>query len=168
MVEGACLENRCTATYRGFESLTHRINASNCWRFAVREGFALRAIPIDPPAPPGDGGKDSPASLPRAPFGRPSASKTLLLSVTEGKGRTQCGLIPPSRHAPNGASALLASKSSAASVKEFGSQFLSWLFGAGFQRNLRTAIPAGRALCPSSPKQVSKILEQVWTNNVLY
>ena len=24
MVEGACLENRCTATYRGFESLTHR------------------------------------------------------------------------------------------------------------------------------------------------
>ena len=24
MVEGACLENRCTATYRGFESLSHR------------------------------------------------------------------------------------------------------------------------------------------------
>ena len=39
MVEGACLENRCTATYRGFESLTHRIKASICWLFAFRSGF---------------------------------------------------------------------------------------------------------------------------------
>ena len=39
MVEGACLENRCTATYRGFESLTHRIKASIRWLFAFRSGF---------------------------------------------------------------------------------------------------------------------------------
>ena len=39
MVEGACLENRCTATYRGFESLTHRSKPAERWLFASRSGF---------------------------------------------------------------------------------------------------------------------------------
>lgn len=44
---------------------------------------SLRLLRYYPPAPPGDGGKDSPASLTRAPFCRPPASENIILHYFE-------------------------------------------------------------------------------------
>ena len=79
MVEGACLENRCTATYRGFESLTHRINASI---FAGVSRFPRTALP--------------------SPFCRPAASESLRAGCLP----VVASLLPSpfSLHAPDGAS----------------------------------------------------------------
>ena len=76
MVEGACLENRCTATYRGFESLTHRN--------AVRSGLAAPdgAAVLYPPAPPGEKGKVPLPLLRSYPLCRPSASKQYTSRLT--------------------------------------------------------------------------------------
>ena len=112
MVEGACLENRCTATYRGFESLTHRINASifaGVSRFVRDPRFARS--PLIPPAPPGDGGKDSPARLCRPPSVGLRPPKAFAPGAFRSSHRSSLlpspfSLLPSpfSLHAPDGAS----------------------------------------------------------------
>ncbi|MBO4455891.1 MAG: hypothetical protein J5759_05530 [Bacteroidales bacterium] len=72
------------------------INSNSDAAFTPLELFApaaQTAVYDYPPAPPGDGGKDSPARLAPSPFGRPSASELLSNSIRDDSGVTETGSI---------------------------------------------------------------------------